>query len=326
MQIRNRFVVVTLCASLLVLSNGCNTKPVPNGGLFPIVLQTDWYPQPEMGGFYQAQLQGLYKEEGLDVTIAPGGPFVTAEQQVATGAAQFAMGSSDQVLVKVSRGLPLIAVAATMQQDPQAIMLHANSPVKDFPDLEGHQVAIKPGSIWFQYLLHRYHFNSVREIPATYSVANFLQDPDYIQQCFVTSEPYFARKGGAAVRTLLISSTGYQPYRVYFTSTKFLSEHPDIIAKFVKASTQGWKNYLADPSMTDAAIGKLNPAMSPEQMAFSVRTLQAQHFIDGDGNAESHLGHFTDARWASTYQQLVALKVTDKAIDPKTAYTMQFAP
>jgi NitT/TauT family transport system substrate-binding protein len=58
----------------------------------------------------------------------------------------------------------------------------------------------------------------VREIPATYSVANFLQDPGYIQQIFVTSEPFFARQAGVPVRTLLISETGYNPYRVLVTS------------------------------------------------------------------------------------------------------------
>jgi NitT/TauT family transport system substrate-binding protein len=325
MKSRRGSLAFAFCISFLALA-GCNSRPASTNGLFPITLQTDWYPQPEMGGFYEAQLQGLYKAEGLDVTIAPGGPFVVGDQQVATGAAQFSMGSSDKLLVDVSQGLPLVAVAATMQQDPQAIMLHANSPVSDFPDLENHTVAVKPGSTWFQYLLQRYNLKNVREIPATYSVANFLQDPNYIQQCFVTSEPFFAHKGGADVRTLLISATGYAPYRVYFTSRKFLTEHPEIVAKFVKASTQGWKNYLADPAIADAEIAKLNPAMSPEQMAFSVKTLKEQHFIDGDGTADSHLGHFTDARWDSLYQLLVKLKVTQNPIDPKTAYTMQFAP
>ena len=316
---------VTICIFFAVASTGCR-KQASTRGLFPVILQTDWYPQPEMGGFYQAQLQGLYKAEGMDVTIAPGGPFVVADQQVATGAAQFAMGSSDQVLVKVSHGLPLVAVAATMQQDPQALMLHAESPVHTFADLDHHAVAVKPGSIWFEYLLSRYHLRDVREIPATYSVANFLQDPNYIQHSFVTSEPFFARKGGANVRTMLISSTGYQPYRVFFTSKQFLAEHPDIVAKFVKASIQGWKNYLQDPSMVDAELSRLNPAMSQDQMRFSVETLKDQHFIDGLGTPDSHLGHFTPERWSAIYQQLVSLKVTDRAIDPATAYTLQFAP
>jgi NitT/TauT family transport system substrate-binding protein len=311
-------VLLTLCA-------GCKPKAAANG-LFAITLQADWYPQPEIGGFYQAQLQGIYKGVGLDVSIAPGGPFVVGEQQVAIGAAQFAMGSSDLVLVDVSRGLPLVAVAATMQQDPQAIMVHTSSPVHDFPDLEGKTVAARPGSIWFQYVVKRYHLQNVREIPATYSVANFLQDPKYIQQCFVTSEPYFARKEGADVRTLLINATGYQPYRVFFTLRKFIAEHPEIVDKFVKASMQGWQSYLADPTLADAEISRLNPNMSVDQMRFSIDTLKSGHFIDGPGTPDSHLGHFTAERWATIYKQLVDLGVVTKPFDPTIAYTLRFNP
>jgi NitT/TauT family transport system substrate-binding protein len=323
LPIRNRLIAAILCLFALTVADGCRKKAAATG-LFPVTLQTDWYPQPEMGGFYQAQLQGLYRAAGLDVTIVPGGPYINADQQVATGAAQFAMGSSDQVLVRVARGLPLVAVAATMQQDPQALLLHDNSPVRDFPDLEGHTVAAKPGSIWFQYLLKRYNLKNIREIPATYSIANFLEDPGYIQQAFVTSEPYFAEKAGAHVRTMLISSTGYQPYRVFFTSRQFLSEHPEIVQKFVEASLEGWRNYLQDPAATDAELSRLNPAMSTDQMRFSVQTLKDRHFIDGAGTSESHLGSFTAERWSTLYRQLVDLKVITQTIDPASAYTLQF--
>jgi NitT/TauT family transport system substrate-binding protein len=316
---------VLLCLLPLAACAGCKAKPAASG-LFPITLQADWYPQPEIGGFYEAQMQGLYKAQGLDVTIAPGGPLVVGEQLVSTGAAQFAMGSSDLVLVGVSRGLPLVAVAATMQQDPQAILLHADSPVHDFADLDGHTIAARPGSIWFQYIVKRYNLRNIREIPATYSVANFLQNPGYMQQCFVTSEPYFAEKQGAKVRTLLISSTGYQPYRVFFTSQQFLNDHPDIVDKFVKASMEGWRNYLQDPAGVDAEIAHLNPAMSQDEMLFSVETLKSGHFVDGPGTADSHLGHFTAERWTTIYQQLLDLGVVAKPIDPATAYTLRFNP
>jgi NitT/TauT family transport system substrate-binding protein len=314
-----------LCLLLLGCCSGCKQRR-PVNGLTPITLQTDWYPQPEMGGFYQAQLQGLYKAEGLDVTIAPGGPSLVAEQQVAAGAAQFGMSSSDKILVSVAQGIPLVAVAATMQQDPQALMVHANSPVHTFADLENHTIAAKPGSTWFRYIQGRYNLRNIREIPATYSIANFMQDPEYIQQCFVTSEPFFAHKAGADVRTLLINSTGYQPYRVFFTSRQFLQDHPDIVAKFVKASIQGWQNYLQDPTIANTELQQLNPAMSPDQMRFSVQTLRDQHFIAGLGTPASHLGHFTAERWSTIYLQLVALKVPAHPIDPASAYTLQFAP
>jgi NitT/TauT family transport system substrate-binding protein len=316
--------VSALCLMFVVA--GCKTKIVTVNGLTPITLQTDWYPQPEMGGFYQAQMQGLYKQAGLEVTIAPGGPTIVGEQMVATNAAQFSMGSSDKVLTSVSQGIPLVAVAATMQQDPQALMVHAGSSVKTFADLEGHTIAAKPGSTWFQYLLKKFALKNVREIPATYSVANFLEDPSYIQQAFVTSEPYFAEKGGAPVRTMLISSTGYQPYRVIFTSRRFMMEHPDVVQRFVDASMAGWKAYLADPAMVDGELQKLNPALNADQMRFSVETLKARHFVDGDGTPDSHLGHFTRERWETLYQQLVDLKVITHPYDPSTAYVTRFAP
>jgi NitT/TauT family transport system substrate-binding protein len=315
---KSLFALAVTCLVLL----GCHgTKR--DTGLAPVTLQTDWYPQPEHGGFYEAQLKGYYRQEGLDVTIAPGGPYVIAEQQVSVGAAQFAMGSSDRVLEADSRGQSLVAVAATLQDDPQAIMVHADSPVHTFSDLEGRTVAVKPGSTWFEYLVARYKLKDVRETPATYSIANFLQDPNYIQQIFVTSEPYFARKAGAQVRTLLISDTGYSPYRVFFTSRDYLSQHPDIAAKFVHASLRGWRDYIADPREVNAQLLKLNPAMSLEQMEFTCQALKDGHFVYPD-NDPSKAGDFDPTRWSRMYQQLVDLKLIQHPFDPATAYTMQF--
>ena len=313
--------VLALAAMCLVFLSCNSTKR--DTGLTPVTLQTDWYPQPEHGGFYEAQLKGYYRQEGLDVTIVPGGPYVIAEQQVSTGAAQFAMGSSDRVLEADSHGQSLVAVAATLQSDPQAIMVHADSPVRSFSDLEGRTVAVKPGSTWFEYLIARYKLKNVRETPATYSIANFLQDPNYIQQIFVTSEPYFARKAGAQVRTLLISDTGYAPYRVFFTLRDYLSQHPDVTAKFVRASLRGWRDYIADPREVNAQLLKLNPAMSPEQMQFTCQALKEGHFVYPD-DEPSKTGAFDPTRWSQMYQQLVDLKLIEHPFDPATAYTMQF--
>jgi NitT/TauT family transport system substrate-binding protein len=306
--------------------SGCGKQGASNG-LTPVRLQTDWYPQPEHGGFYDAQIRGYYKDEGLDVTVLPGGPYVNTAQLVSAGAVQFAMGSSDNTLESIGNGVPLVAVAATMQHDPQAIMVHQDSPVHTFQDLDGHAVAIRLGaSTWFEYLVKRYQLKNVREIPATYSVANFLQDPAYIQQIFVTSEPFFARQGGAQVRALLISQAGYDPYRVFLTSRSFLQEHPEIVAKFVRASLRGWRDYLVHPDDINAAIGKLNPAMSVAQMKFSYEALRDQHFIAGDAPNGADLGRFDPARWTSMYQQLLDLKVITKPFDPTIAYTMRFMP
>jgi NitT/TauT family transport system substrate-binding protein len=304
---------------------GCGRQHA-GSGLTPVTLQTDWYPQPEHGGFYDAQIRGYYKDEGLDVTILPGGPYVNSTQEVSVGTVQFAMGSSDNVLESIGNGVPFLAIMATMQHDPQAIMVHQDSPVHTFQDLDGHAVAIRLGaSTWFEYLVKRYQLKNVREIPATYSVANFLQDPGYIQQIFVTSEPFFARQAGVPVRSMLISETGYNPYRVVVTSRSYLQQHPEIVAKFVRASLRGWRDYLKNPDAINAAISRLNPALSVSQMQFSYEALRDQHFISGDPSGND-MGRFDPARWASMYQQLLDLKVIKKPFDPATAYTLQIMP
>ena len=318
----------TWCSGLLVvffalLLCGCHSASSTSSST-KIILQADWYPQPEHGGFYSAIAKGYYAAEGLDVSIQPGGPYVSVEKQVSSGAAQFGMSSSDKILESVADGQPLVAVAATMQHDPQGIMVRKDSPIHSFADLNGHTVAIKTGSTWWEYIAKRYQLRDVHEVPAMMNVANFVADPNYVQQAFATSEPFFAQQAGIATRVLLTSDAGYSPYRVMFTTHDFLAEHPEAVEKFVRASLQGWRDYLADPGAAHAMIARLNPALNTDWMQFTWRALRDGHFVDGDAANGAELGQMTADRWTTMYHQLIDLKVIDKQFDPATAYTLQF--
>jgi NitT/TauT family transport system substrate-binding protein len=314
-----------VAVSSLVLSGCRGSQTQSASGLTPITLQLDWYPQPEQGGFFAAQLLGYYKAEGLDVTLLPSPQYGSAAQLVASGKADFGLGSSDQMLEWNSNGLPLLAVAATMQHDPQAIMVHKDSPIHDFKDLEGHTIAAQTGATWLKYVTSRYALRQTRQIPSTLSIANFLSDPGYVQQIFITSEPFFAKQGGAEVRTLLISSSGYDPYRVQFTNRDFAARHPDVVAKFVRASIRGWQSYLADPSATNAWLLKLNPALNPAQEAYSAQALRDGGFVTGDP-ANPQTGRMTAERWQTLYQQLQPLGILHAPVDPATSYSLKFLP
>ena len=295
-----------------------------SANLRKVTLQADWYPQPEHGGFYTALVKGYYKDAGLELSIQPGGPYVTPEQQVSVGTAQLGMSSSDKILESIADGQPLIAVAATMQRDPQGIMVRKDSPIQSFADLNGHTVAVKTGSTWFEYIEKRYQLRNVHEIPAMMNVANFVADPQYIQQAFATSEPFFAKQAGIETRVLLTSDAGYSPYRVMFTTRDFLQKHPEVVEKFVKASLRGWRDYLSDPTAAHAAILKLNPALNPEWMNFTWNALRDGHFVQGDDPSGAQLGRMNQERWDTMYKQLLDLKVIDKELDPATAYTLEF--
>jgi NitT/TauT family transport system substrate-binding protein len=327
---RRAAILLVLAPALVFL--GCRGhQSTSSNGLFPLRLQLDWYPQPEHGGFYTAQMLGYYKDEGLDVTILPMPEYGSVAQLVSTGKADIGLGSSDQILEWDANGLPLLAVAATMQHDPQAVMVHAASPIQGFADLDGHTIAAIPGATWLKYVILRYNLRNVREIPSTLSIANFVADPGYVQQIFITSEPFFAQQAGVPVRTLLISSSGYDPYRVQFTTRDLAAAHPDVVQKFVRASIRGWQEYLRNPAPTNALLLKLNPALNPAQEAYTAQALRDGGFVAGSAgglqtNVPDQTGQMNAARWQTGYQQLQSLGILQGPLNPSSAYSLKFLP
>ena len=289
-------------------------------------LQLDWYPQPEHGGFYTAQLLGYYKAEGLDVTILPLPQYGSVAQLVSTGKGRH---SASAQATRSSSGIPTGCPCSPSPPPCSTIRRPSwftrTRPIHDFKDLEGHTVAAQTGAVWLKYVTSHYNLHNVRQIPSTLSIANFLADPDYVQQIFITSEPFFAQQAGAEVRTILISSSGYDPYRVQFTTRAFAAQHPDIVAKFVRASIRGWNQYLRDPAATNAMLLKLNPALNPAQEAYTAQTLRDGGFVTGGDPTAAQTGRMTDARWTAGYEQLKSLNILEGPLDPATAYALQFA-
>jgi NitT/TauT family transport system substrate-binding protein len=78
--------IAVLAAVLSGCAGGANSAPADGNDQLTLVLP--WYADPEGGGFFAAQTQGLYRDKKLDVTLQPGGPQVSATQLVATGRAQ----------------------------------------------------------------------------------------------------------------------------------------------------------------------------------------------------------------------------------------------
>lgn len=287
-------------------------------------LLTDWYPDPERGGYYFAKLNGYYRDAGLDVEIIPGGPNTMAVQRLLTGRIEFTLGTSGDAVIQAAKGLPLVIVAATMQHDPQAILVHESSPVHRFEDLEGRTVAVTPGALWIQYVRKRYHLTHLSEKPATLSIANFVNDTNEVLQCFVTSEPFFAREAGIRTRTLPIEDDRYQPYRVLITSRPYLTEHPDVVKAFVQATLRGWKDYLSNPNGLHSELQRLNPELSPSKMEFSWKALRDGHFVLGNPIRGEVHGAFDDRRLRAESDILKELGLLNATFDYRRAFDPRF--
>ncbi|MBI2812897.1 MAG: ABC transporter substrate-binding protein [Opitutae bacterium] len=309
---------------------GCGRKtesaPALTPALAKIRFQTDWFPEPEHGGYYQALAKGYYATEGLDVEILPGGPNAQVMSSVAVGRADLGMTNGDDVIVAVARGVPIKMVAAEMQRDAQGILFHTAHPVRDLRDLKGRTVMAGSGSTWLEVVRKKLgvEFN---QVPLVGDLARFMNNPGFVQQCFVTNEPFFARQRGADVGVLLIASDTYEPYRVMFTGNEFLARHPDVVGKFVRASLRGWADYLTgDPAPGNKLLAARRNDLPPEFMAYSIKAMNEYKLVSGDPAKGEFTGQLTAARLEKQIRLLQEVGVLDKAVAVSDVATFEFIP
>ena len=294
--------------------------------LTPIQLQLDWFPEPAHGGFYQALHEGFYEDVGLAVEILPGGPGGRPTQKVASGQVPFSMGRSDDMILAAAEGLPVLIVAGLMQHDPQALLLHQESPVNTFVDLDGRAVMAYPGAAWIPYLQKRFDIE-FDLLPMSFGLARFMADPDLIQACFVTDEPYRLRQEGGPVRTLLLSDSGYDPSRVIVAHRPFAEENPEIVRAFVAATIRGWDDYiLGNPARAHGLIAQENDHMTQDQMVYSHSEMIIQRFVEGDPAADESIGALDPERLNQHAKLLHALGVLENPLPLEAYADLSFLP
>jgi NitT/TauT family transport system substrate-binding protein len=312
---------IALCAILVAAL----CLPVAGAAQTPerIVFATDWLAEAEHGGFYQAFAEGIYKKYGLDVTIKMGGPQVNGLQLLAAGQLDVVMGDALQVISAVEQNVPLTAIAATFQKTPVAIIAHPG--VTKLEELKGKPIAISAASntTFWPWLKQRYGFGDDQKRPYAFSVQPFLVDPALSQQGFATSEPFSIEKGGIKPVVFLLADLGYPPYAEALSVTRdTLAKRSDALARFVRASAEGWKSYLANPAPGNALIKRDNPEMSDELLAYSHRKLKDYAIVSGGDAAMRGMLTMTDARWAQTIDFLRSAGLAKPGIDYAKAYSL----
>jgi NitT/TauT family transport system substrate-binding protein len=291
--------------------------------LTKLVFSTDWLAEAEHGGFYQAQAEGTYRKYGLDVEIRMGGPQINGLQLLAAGRLDIAMADALQALSAVEQNVPLVAIAATFQKNPTVLIAHPG--VARIEDLKGKPIAIGSASntTFWPWLREHYHFTDDQKRPYGFSVQPFLADPALSQQGFVTSEPFSIEQGGVQPVVFLLADLGYPPYSETLVVTrKTLAGRRDALERFIRASADGWKSYLANPAPGNALIKRANPQMTDALLAYGVAKLRQYGIVEGGDARTAGLLTMTDARWKATVDFLRAARLTKPDVDYTRAYTL----
>ncbi|WP_337188805.1 ABC transporter substrate-binding protein [Phenylobacterium sp.] len=324
-----RYLALAAVALLAACSPGQKAEEAPKADA-PVVIRfaTDWRAQAEHGGFYQALASGEYAKRGLDVRMVQGGPGVNVPQLLASGAVDLGMGSNSFIVMNLAQqDVPVKAVAAFMQKDPQVLIAHPDAGVNSIADLKGRPILLADASVtaFWTWLKAKYGFTDSQVRKYTFNAAPFLADKRAVQQGYVTSEPYTIEKeAGLKPRVFLLADEGYPGYATMVLATdSLIAKNPAAVRAFVEASAQGWRDYLdSDPAAADALIRKDNPEMTPDVLTQAREKLKSYRIVEGEEGLP--LGAMTDARWKAFFDVASSQGVYPKTLDPKRAYTLEF--
>src|ERR1700731_2603211 len=319
-----RALTVALVAVLVAIA------PVSAQTLDKVSFGTNWVPEAEHGGFFQALADGTYKKYGLDVTIVPGGPNDNNRMLLIAGKLDFFMAANTRMSFDaVANNVPVVTVAAIFQKDPQVFLTHPESDATKLADLKPLTLFVSKEGIasYFQWLKSEYGFSEDKVRPYTFNPQPFIADKQSAMQGYVTSEPFAVEKAAKfKPGIILLADYGFNTYSTLIeTRRELIDKKPDLVQRFVDASLIGWYNYLyGDSKPGNAMIKKLNPEMTDELLAYSVNKMKEYGIVVRGDTLKNGIGPMTDERAASFFDKMVRAGVVKPEIDFRKAYTLRF--
>ena len=313
--------------TIALLAGLCLALPAQAADKF--VFGTNWKAEAEHGGFYQALAEGRYVNYGLEVTIREGGPQVNHNQLLAAGVLDAAMISNNaEGLNFLKHDIPMVTVAAFFQKDPQVLLTHPGSPIRSIPEMKGRPIMISADArdTWWRYFELRFGFDESQIRRYTFNLAPFLVNRDAIQQGYVTSEPFMARKEGVEAKVFLIADTGWPAYSTLVTVSKELAAtRPSVVQRFLNASIEGWYSYLyGDPTPGNRLIRATNPEMPDSLIAYGIAKMKEHGIVDSGDALKLGIGAMTEERLRAFFDAMARAGVYPADMDHLSAFDLGF--
>lgn len=226
-----------------------------------VKLQLKWVTQAQFAGYFVALEKGFYKEEGLDVTILPGGPDIAPEQVIAGGGADVITTWMPAALAARERGLPLINIAQPFKKGALQLVCLKESGIETPADF-----ADRTLGVWF--FGNEFPFygwmaklglatdgsaGGVTVLKQAFNVDALLQkQADCISTMTYNEYGQILDAGYApdelVVFNYLAQGAGVMEDGLYVLEDRLSDpEFKDQMVRFVRASMQGWKYAEGNP-------------------------------------------------------------------------------
>ena len=234
----------------------------------PLTLQLKWVTQAQFGGYYVALDKGFYEEEGLDMTVKPGGPDIAPPQVIAGGAADVIVEWMPAALASREKGLPLVNIGQIFNKSGMMLTCLKSSGIEEPMD-----VVDKTLGVWF--FGNEYPFlawmsklgiaTDGSEGGVTVLKQGFNVDPIFQGQADCVSTMNYNEygqvlDGGLTPEELTIFSYEDQGVAMLedglYTTEEKLADPAmvDKLARFLRASVKGWKWAAEHPEETAEII------------------------------------------------------------------------
>ena len=255
------------------LMTGAATLALMGGAAFaqdldPLTLQLKWVTQGQFAGYYVAKDLGYYEDAGLDVTILPGGPDIAPPQVIAGGGADVIVEWMPAALAAREKGLPLVNIAQPFAASGLMLTCWKDTGITSVEDLRGRTIGV-----WF--FGNEYPFLSWMSqagIPTDGSAEGvevlkqgFNVDPLLQRQADCISTMTYNEYGqvldaGVAedeLVTFKYEDQGVATLEDGLYTTEANLDDPEMVdklARFVKASMEGWAYAAENPDEAAAIV------------------------------------------------------------------------
>jgi ABC-type nitrate/sulfonate/bicarbonate transport system substrate-binding protein len=226
--------------------------------LTKIRVSLGWIKNVEWGGFWIADQNGYYAEEGLDIEWIGGGP--NAPTTMATVAADGAdlgiVPSTQSWLQTFADGNDWTAIGSLFQESPGALVSLASNPVRSAEDLVGETVLGQEGTqitydaaFKIAGLDPEYDF-----IPVGFDIAPLVDGQGIAYTAYATNQPIMLEEQyGMAPEDYVVtlySELGMPLYgNVIYGDSEYVSANGDDMEGFLRASIRGWEENGEDPAI-----------------------------------------------------------------------------
>lgn len=319
MQVRGIFVICAMLISLILPSTVLAQENQK------VVLQLQWEHEFQFAGYYAAQWQGLYRNQGLDVEIRSAFnedlEYNSPDQALISRAADFAIGGIE-TLVARGKGEKIVVLTPVFQNSPLAVFSLDSTPINTLEQLR--QLRIAAGRNEFSKAQVQAMFLAVGIDPSTIvfvdeapTIENLMDGTADAIINYDISAIHRAEELGISLNALHPDDYGVNFYGdVLYTTEDVIERDPELVRRFVQASLDGWRYALNNKeTIADRISAELPRYRYVVNDIFGYNRLFAERIDDYMLFPLVPLGYNQIERWQTAYLLLNQLGYIDETFN-----------